>query len=70
MDKVKPLFDDIWLKRTMHEDDLHEIEEKDKELEKLQKTVTKIETQEMIERSINQILYSRINPGAGRMPEY
>ena len=54
----------------MHEDDLHEIEEKDKELEKLQKTVTKIETQEMIERSINQILYSRINPGAGKMPEY
>ena len=70
MEKVKPLFDDIWIRRPQNENDYKEIEEKNKEIAELQAVVTKIETQEMIQRSINQILYSRINPGAGMMPTY
>lgn len=67
MEKLKPLFDDIWLKRPLYEPDLEEEAAKDKELEELQKKVTEIETKQLIERSITQLRYARMNPGSGML---
>lgn len=65
MEKLKPLFDDIWLKRPLEMPDPEEDKAKEKELAELQAKVTELETKEMIQRSINQAIFSKLNPRCG-----
>lgn len=68
MEKLKPLWDDIWCKRPLFEVDEEEEREREKDLEELQKKVTKIETNQMIQLSINKAIWSKLNPGLGSLP--
>jgi hypothetical protein len=68
MEKIKPLWDDIWLKRPLYEEEKVN-PKKEAEMKQLQDKVTKIETDQMIQWSINQCIFSKINPGVGTMPQ-
>ena len=68
MEKIKPLWDDIWLKRPLFEIDEEEAKEKEIEIQELQKKVTKIETNQMIQLSINKAIWAKLNPGVGFLP--
>jgi len=68
MDKLKPLWDDIYLRMPIVDSDEEGEKIREKEIQKLQKKVTKIETKQMIQNSINQAIFSKLNPGAGAMP--
>ena len=68
MDKLKPLWDDIYLRMPIVDSDEEGEKIREKEIQKLQKKVKKIETEQMIQNSINQAIFSKLNPGAGAMP--
>jgi hypothetical protein len=65
MEKVKPLWDEIWCRRPLEG---VEIEDNKEEMERLQKEVTKIETKQMIQNCINQAFFAKMNPGGGQQP--
>jgi hypothetical protein len=70
MEKIKPLFDEIYCHEPLQKVDEEEEKAHQAEIERLQKIVTEIERKEMIQRNINQLLYTKMYPGFGRMPDY
>lgn len=68
MEKIKPLFDQIWCQRPLDMPDPEEEAKKEKEIAELQAKVTEIERKELIKWSISQAIFSKLNPGAGIMP--
>lgn len=71
MEKVKPLFDRIYLPIMLNETNIEVTAEdiaREKSIKELEEKVLKIEKQDFIQKSINQLLYARINPGEGRIP--
>mmetsp|Transcript_5631 Transcript_5631/g.4841 ORF Transcript_5631/g.4841 Transcript_5631/m.4841 type:complete len:105 (-) Transcript_5631:985-1299(-) len=69
MEKIKPLWDDIWLKRPLYEVDEEEEKKEKERIDKLQKKVTEIETKQLIQLSINKAIFAQLNPGAGGLTQ-
>ncbi|CAI2371484.1 unnamed protein product [Moneuplotes crassus] len=68
MEKIKPLWDDIYLKRPLFEVDEEEEKKKDLEIQALQEKVNKFETKDFIALSINKAIHAKLNPGFGDLP--
>ena len=70
MEKIKPLFDKIYLPIMLKETQVETTEEdiqREEDIKRLEEHVFKIEKQDFIQRSMNQLLYAKINPGDGRL---